>query len=83
MSSGLYVELPAMPGASDHVLLQVAFGERTASVWANSIHCMKRAFDVENRHDAATYDKFASFTRRNLRHTADSIAAHNLSPFRR
>ncbi len=58
-----HVELPTMPGASDHRPAELAFAKRTALMRADAIKCMKVAVvSAKKRHDFPGNHQFVAAT---------------------
>ena len=67
-----HVELKAMPGAGDDAPGKLPFAERPSLVRAHAVEGMKRAFDVEQGHDAIAGNVFPSRSRRAILRTSES-----------
>ena len=53
--SGRHVECGAVPGAGDHLALQLALGQRAAAVGARVVNGMEAAIDIKDR-EALAFD---------------------------
>lgn len=77
MPAGCHVELPTMPGTSDHIAVEFTFGKRAAGVRTDSIKGVKFAVAVEHGNNPPFDDKFSPFSVRDFRNRSDGNSFHN------
>ena len=71
MLTGRYIELPAVPGAGEHLAAETARAERPTLMRAEAIDGMEPPRDVGQRHDSVTSHAFDAHTRRAFRCPGD------------
>lgn len=68
MTSCRDVELPSMPRAGHDISSNDSLGERPARVRANTIQSVKSVFQMKQRDNAPSSDKFATGSHWNIGH---------------
>src|SRR5437868_121410 len=77
MPARRHIKLPAVPGTGDNVAAQITFRQWSARMRANAIQRVKDSVHVEQGHDSARHDEFATFANRYFVHAGNSKTTHD------
>lgn len=78
MSARRYIKLPTVPRTRDDIPDNGALGEWSTCVRADSVQCVKPAFQMKQRHDPSRGNEFTPRTDGNVRRRRDPMKLRHL-----